>query len=543
MPPAPTLILQKRSPTAATVQPRFRKAAVLLASIAFVAVVALIVLAAHWPFTKQAVIKSLQDASSSRVEIAQFHGTYFPFPGCIVEGVVFRRNSDPNTRPLLTIGRLTIQSSFVGLLRRHVTQIRAEKLHIIISSSSGVAQQSSSRSNPTIDEIVANGAILEFTCSPSKRPLIFAIHESTLRNIGALQSLSFRVKLSNPELPGEIASSGHFGPWNAGDAGQTPVSGDYTFQNADFSGDYTFQNADLGVFHGIAGMLSSRGNFHGTLEHIGVQGSTRIPDFEVTSSGHSVQLETQFDAFVNAKDGDVVLHRVNSNFNKTTVVSAGNVVGTPGHKGRTATLDMQVSNGRIQDLLRMFVKSDEAPMSGAVSLRARATIPPGTGPFLQKVALLGDFGVGDGSFKTKTQQHVNQLSAASSGENDDNPATVLSDLSGHVVLHEGIATFSNLSFGVPGASAEMHGTYNLLTKGIDLHGMLKMDSDLSKLAHGVKSLLLKVMDPFFTKKAGGSVVPFKITGTYKNPLFGLDVTGTKENKASKRLQRFYTTRK
>jgi hypothetical protein len=86
----------------------------------------------------------------------------------------------------------------------------------------------------------------------------------------------------------------------------------------------------------------------------------------------------------------------------------------------------------------------------------------------------------------------------------------------------------------------MHGTYNLLTKGIDLHGILKMDSDLSKLAHGVKSLLLKVMDPFFTKKAGGSIVPFKITGTYKHPLFGLDLTGNKENKASKRLQRLYT---
>lgn len=179
-------------------------------------------------------------------------------------------------------------------------------------------------------------------------------------------------------------------------------------------------------------------------------------------------------------------------------------------------------------------------MSGAVSLRGRATIPPGTGPFLTKVELLSDFGVDTGSFKTGTQQRVNQLSAASRGENDDNPATVLSDLKGHIVLREGIATFSDLSFGMPGASAEMHGTYSLLTQGIDLHGTLTMDSDLSKMAHGVKSLLLKAMDPFFTKKAGGSVVPFKITGTYKHPSFALDLTGNKETKASKRLQRFYS---
>jgi hypothetical protein len=203
-------------------------------------------------------------------------------------------------------------------------------------------------------------------------------------------------------------------------------------------------------------------------------------------------------------------------------------------------VDLQVSNGRIQDILRLFVTSDEAPMSGTVSLRARVTIPPGAKPFLKKVELSSDFGVDTGSFKPKTQQHVNQLSAASRGESDDNPATVLSDLKGHVVLRDGTATFSNLSFGVPGAFAEMHGTYNLLTNGIDLHGILKMDSDLSKMEHGVKSLLLKTMDPFFTKKAGGSVVPFKITGTYKHPSFGLDVVGNKENKASKRLQHLYS---
>jgi hypothetical protein len=521
MPPPNTLPLQQRS----------HKTAVVLVSIAIaVVVVVVVVLALHWPFTKQTVIKSLQDASSSTVEITHFHGTYFPYPGCVAEGVIFRGSSDPNTPPLITVGKLTIRSNFLGVVTRHVPHIQAEKLHIIISSF-GTPQKSTNFSNSTIDEIVANGAILEFTRSPGKLPLIFNIHESTLRNVGAFRNLSFQVKLSNPQPPGEIIASGRFGPWKAGDAGQTPVSGDYTFQNA-----------DLSMFHGIAGMLSSHGKFQGTLEHIGVQGSTETPDFEVTSSGHPVQLETQFDAFVNAENGDVILQQGNSNFKETAVTSKGSVVGTSGHEAKTATVDMQVSNGRIQDILRLFVKSEEAPMSGAVTLRAQATIPPGTAPFLTKVELLSDFGVDTGSFKTGTQQRVNQLSAASRGDkNDDNPATVLSDLKGHVVLRQGVATFSNLSFGVPGASAEMHGTYNLLTDGIDLHGILKMDSDLSKMEHGVKSVLLKAMDPFFTKKAGGSIVPFKIAGTYKHPSFGLDLSGNKENKASKRLQRLYSS--
>jgi AsmA-like C-terminal region len=490
---------------------------------------ALVLLVVHWPFTRQAVIKSLQDASSGTVEIADFHGTYFPFPGCVASGVVFRHSSDPNTAAFITVGKLTIQGSFLGLLTRHVAQIRAEELHIIISSFHAT-RESPSVGSSAIDEIVANGAVLEFRRSPGKPPLIFAIHDSLLRNIGVHRSLSFQVTLSNPEPPGEITTSGRFGPWKADDVGQTPVSGVYTFLNA-----------HLGVFHGIAGILSSRGKFQGVLEHIGVQGSTETPDFEVTSSHHSVGLKTQFDAFVNAKNGDVLLQQVNSTFNKTTVVSNGGVVGSPGHKGKTTTVDMQISDGRIQDVLRMFVISDDPPMSGMLSLTARITVPPATTRFLAKVELLGDFGVGAGSFKPKTQQYLNQLSAASRKEYDDNPATVVSDLKGHVAMREGIATFSNLSFGMPGASAEMHGTYNVLTNGIDLHGILKMDSDLSKATHGVKSLLLKAVDPLLTNKAGGSVVPFKITGTYKHPSFGLDLAGNKETKASKRLQRLYSS--
>ena len=226
MPYPNTLIRQLRS----------HKAVVVLvsAAIAVVAAVALVLLTMYWPFTKQAVIKSLQDASSSTVEIAHFQGTYFPFPGCVAEEVTFRRSSDPNTPPLMTVGKLTIQGSYPGLVTRHVTQIRAEDLHIIINvAASGTAQKSPSPSSSTIDEIVANGATLEFTRSEGNPPLIFAIHQSTLRNIGALRRLSFQVKLSNPEPPGEITASGRFGPWKTGDAGQTPVSGDYTFQNAD----------------------------------------------------------------------------------------------------------------------------------------------------------------------------------------------------------------------------------------------------------------------------------------------------------------------
>ena len=132
--------------------------------------------------------------------------------------------------------------------------------------------------------------------------------------------------------------------------------------------------------------------------------------------------------------------------------------------------------------------------------------------------------------KSDTQQGVNSLSQGALGdknhktENDDSDSqNVLSDLKGHILLRNGIATFSNLSFSVPGASAEMQGTYNLISEKIDLHGTLKTVAEISKTTHGIKSLMLKVLDPLFKNKPDGYLAPVKITGTYDHPEFGLDL--------------------
>ena len=153
--------------------------------------------------------------------------------------------------------------------------------------------------------------------------------------------------------------------------------------------------------------------------------------------------------------------------------------------------------------------------------------------------LQGDFGIDAGSFtKTDTQQGVNSLSLGARGEknpkpekDDTDPQNVLSNLKGHVLLNNGVATFSDLSFGVPGALAQMRGTYDLISEKIDLHGTLKTEAEVSKTTHGIKSLMLKVLDPFFKNKPGGYLAPVKITGTYDHPQFGLDL-GSQANKSN-----------
>jgi hypothetical protein len=238
-----------------------------------------------------------------------------------------------------------------------------------------------------------------------------------------------------------------------------------------------------------------------------------------------VQLTTEFSAYVDATGGDTFLKRVDAHFWRTHVVAQGSIAESSGGQGKTALINLSVSNGRIEDLLRLFVKADRPPMSGSVTLQAKTEIPPGERPFLQKVKLRGGFGVEAGSFsKPDTQASVNKLSAGAEGEKDaSDPETVLTGLTGQVALQETTASFSDLSFGVPGAVSRLHGTYNLISHKIDLHGHLRVDTKISNTTTGAKAMLLKMMGPFFKKKPKGEVLPVRISGTYEHPSFGLDL--------------------
>src|ERR1700737_1954623 len=496
--------------------------AALVAVVIFLA--AIVFLALRWPFSREAVLKDLQDASLSKGDIGAFHGTYIPRPGCILEHVTFQHNPKAGTPPLITVERIRIEGSFSGLFTSHVKRIRAEGMRILIPFRGSDEHFKTPKRSPfVIDDLIADGAILEVTSRQAdKQPLKFACREFTLSNVGSYGPASFKARLSNPEPPGEITTAGKFGPWNAGDVGKTAVSGEYLFQQA-----------ALGVFRGFPGLVCFSGKFSGVIDRIEVQGLTDTPRFTVTSSSHQVQLRTQFQAVVNGENGDTFLQKVAATFWKTTVWSEGSVAGKPGQSGKTASVELAAKDGRIQDILLLFARSERAPMAGTVSFHANVSIPPDRRPFLEKVELQGDFGIDAGSFtKPDTQEGVNRLSEGALGEEDHHktekdeagPETALSDLKGHVLLRDGTARFSNLSFSVPGALAQLQGTYNLVTEKIDLRGTLKTDSEPSNTTHGMKALMLKVLDPFFKKKNVGYVIPVKITGTYEHPSFGLDLS-------------------
>jgi hypothetical protein len=501
-----------------------------LAAFAVIFAAAVVLLARYFPFSEKNVTQSLRATFPSTLKIGHFEAVYFPHPGCKIEGITFGSTASASeASPLVTIQKLTIQGSYADFLFRphYISRIFLDGLRVQIPSLGDVGGfgGGSSNSQITFGEVVANGAIVEIARAGDHPPLRFDLHEFSLGSVNAKSSMSYRVIMQNPEPPGEIRASGHIGPFNAGNPGQTAVSGTYSMDRA-----------DLGAFHGIAGILTSKGTFSGPLAHIDIQGTTDVPDFETTRSGHSERLRTHFQAVVDGTDGDVALNSVDAAYLSTQISAKGSVANKKDSAGKFTSLDFAVRNGRIQDILRIFVKENLPPMSGVTDIQAHVTFPPGKGRFLKKIALTGDFGISDGQFeKPTTQESVDKLSEVAQGQkkgqqlaDENNPADkVVSRLGGHVEVRDGVATFTNLSFAIPGADAQLHGTYNLLDGKIDFHGTVKMAAKVSQSTSGVKSVFAIALDPFFDKKHG-SIVPVLIDGTYHSPHFGIDLNPIKK---------------
>jgi hypothetical protein len=89
---------------------------------------------------------------------------------------------------------------------------------------------------------------------------------------------------------------------------------------------------------------------------------------------------------------------------------------------------------------------------------------------------------------------------------------VVSSLEGQVKVRDGVVSTRRLTFEMPGASADLNGSYDLRNGEVHLVGDLKMKSDISHTTTGFKSLLLKPLAPFFKKRHAGAVVPIAVTG-------------------------------
>jgi hypothetical protein len=258
-----------------------------------------------------------------------------------------------------------------------------------------------------------------------------------------------------------------------------------------------------------------------------VVGTTETPDFALDGAGHAVPLRTEFVTVVDGTNGDTRLEPVRAWLGETEIVARGGVVDREVIDGKTIQLELEVVNGRIEDFLRLAMDSPEPFMTGRITLRAQYLLPQGVGHVLDKLRLDGRFRIGTAMFSEATLQgKIDELSSRSRGE-PQHPERVASDFEADFTLDSAIVNLIGLSFRVPGAEVELDGSYGLRTKGIDMHGKLHMDASLSETTTGLKSFLLKLVEPFFGRgeRGNGSTLQIRITGTQDEPDFGLDLGG------------------
>ena len=341
---------------------------------------------------------------------------------------------------------------------------------------------------------------------------MFDIHDLVLEEVATDRPMRFTARLTNPTPPGEIDTTGNFGPWVSGEPHDTPVSGNYVFEKA-----------DLGVFKGIGGTLSSTGAFDGTLGRIVVKGKTTTPDFTVTIAGNPVQLDTTFQAIVDGTNGNTWLKPVEATVLESTILADGGVVLQEGG-GREVELEVSIDEARIEDLLRLAVKGDKPLMTGRARIDTKLRIPPGDRDVVDKLELDGSFHIAEAKFtNVDVQRSIGTLSQRGRGIHDAAPGTsTVSDLQGKFRLRNGTITFSSLQFAVPGATVRLAGSYGLRSEQLDFRGKLRLAAKLSQTVGGVKSVFLKLIDPFFRKNGAGAELPIKVEGVRDKPKFGLD---------------------
>jgi AsmA-like C-terminal region len=471
---------------------------------------------------RERIIQTLQETFASRLELKSLDVSLFPSVHITGTGLVLRQKTQTSdVPPLITIDQFSAETSLLELLHvpTKVQHVRLIGLQVHVQTGQpknpGAATTGSKKPpNFVIGEVVADGARVEtIPAKAGKVPLVWDIRRLTLHDGGSERPMSFVATLRNAQPPGEIQSTGSFGPWQRDQPAETPVSGKYVFSHA-----------DLSVFHGISGTLSSEGSYRGVLESIEVQGHTDIPDFAVSIAGNTVHLTTDFHALVDGTNGTTHLQPVVAHFGHSSLTAQGVVDTTPGKPGKVITLDVRAQEGRLEDMLRLAVKGKPA-LSGAVAFHTKLRLPLVGRDVSQELELDGSFDASSARFSNQgEQQKVDKLSNRGRGQTDDAADdSVASNFQGRFTLRDGVMHFANLSFLVPGVAITLDGDYTLQDGRMDLSGTARLQAKLSQTTTGFKSFLLKAVDPFFEKKGAGTVLPIKITGTRDSPSFGLNI--------------------
>jgi hypothetical protein len=471
----------------------------------------------NWPYRYRNVKPLLENVFASQVTVEHYHRIYFPSPGFVATGVTLRRKSDdPGLPPLATAKNLVVQGGWISLLtlQKRVDIVDVEGLHMSVPAIGSRERQedfpagsSAGFGGPVtaIGKLVLRDGQLDIQREDGPA-LEFPVYKLILHNMQKGQPLRFDLDMQNAMPSGHILSSGTLGPIVPNDPGKSRVSGTFTFEQVQLS--------DIGSLRGV---LKATGDFQNTLNSIEVRAQTNTPLFAV-GHGRPLPVTSDVQCTVNALTGDIALERVALRLASTPVLIKGLISGDP----KKSDLQIDVARGRVEDLLGPF-EQNRPPVTGQVALRAKAQILPGSrgASFLSRLQVQGGFDVPserltnaqeEKSLSGLSERAQNGTALKQKQEDAANPPDVLSSLTGSATIRNGVVRSDKLEFAVAGARADFRGTFDLRNDQAHFDGTLFLDSDVSHVATGFKSILLKPLDPFFKRKDAGAVVPIAITG-------------------------------
>jgi hypothetical protein len=478
---------------------------------------------------RRKVVAVLAEKFDADVELRSLHVRLLPTLHAEGDGLVVRHKGRRDMPPLITVAHFAADSSALNLYRKHLAKVRLEGLDVEIppddngpdpaeKGPGGVATTGREARAAVrafvIDELQSvDGKLAIIPDEPDKDPRVWTIHRLRMRSVSFDRSMPFEATLTNAIPPGDIETSGTFGPWKDVQPGDTPLDGRFVFQHA-----------DLSVFDGITGILSAQGTFGGSLERIDIHGQTRTPAFTVVEAGHPIDLHATYHAVVDGTNGNTYLENVDATFNHTGILAKGSVVHRHGVEGRTVSLDVTMDKARLEDVLLLAVNAPKPPMTGALTLHTAFVIPPGHQDVVQKLQLEGRFAIGDARFTSaEVQNKIDELSRRASGRPlDVGTKKVPSNFAGSFSLKHGTLDIPEVEFNTPGSVVRLSGRYRLAPETLDFSGTMVMDAKISETTTGFKSLLLKIVDPLFRHPGGGSAIPIRITGRRSDPDIGLD---------------------
>jgi hypothetical protein len=480
------------------------------------------------PILKGRVIETLSARFGSRVEMDGFSVSVLKGLEVSGDGLrIFPQDevvSAGATDPLIALDHFSFHAKlsalFVKPMRVGIVHVEGMVIHIPpreMRQQAPKGRRQLGKIKIVVDEIVFDDSKLIIgTMKLGKEPKNFELSHIVMRNVGPDVPWRYDATLVSAIPKGDIHATGTFGPWNNESPGDSAVTGRYTFDHV-----------DLNTIKGIAGLLSSVGEFSGQLNKIVVDGTTETPNFSLDTADHPVPLHTKFHAIVDGTSGDTYLQPVDARLGGSGFTCSGAIVNVKG-KGHIIDLDVNVPAGQIQDFLQLAVKTKPVVMTGRLQMRTKLHIRPGSESVSKKIGLKGGFTMQQIHFTNpEVEDKVDMLSLRAQGDpKDAKPGAedVHSQMAGQFVMADGKLSFSKLNYTLPGADVMLVGEYTLDGERFEFDGKVRTNAKVSQMvASKWKSILLKPVDPFFKKDGAGAVIPVKVSGTRSAPKFGLDL--------------------